>query len=140
MTYSDVALDRMVGEIIDLVLPLVSLPVGRNLDEAACRAYLADLYTRLSVHALHIALLFKHEAYNNEMEYRFLEFYGANMTPPNLRMRARHDSLVRYRAFDWGRVRGDALKKIVVGPARIAKRPVRLLRNAWICFTRGAYP
>jgi hypothetical protein len=140
MTYSDAALDRMVGEIIDLVLPLASLPVGSNLDETACRAYLADLYTRLSVYALHIALFFKHEAYNNEMEYRFLEFYGANMTPPNLRMRARHHSLVRYRAFDWRRVSGDALKEIVVGPAADREKAGAFAKECLDLFHAGSVP
>ena len=140
MTYSDRAVDKILGEMVDLVLPLVSLPVGRNLDKTAGRAYLADLYTRLSVYALRIALFFKHEAYNNEMEYRFLEFYGANMTPPNLLMRARHHALVRYTAFDWRKVSGDALKEVVVGPAADREKAGAFAKECLGLFHAGSVP
>jgi hypothetical protein len=125
---------------IDLVLPLLSLPAGRNLNGTACRAYLADLYTRLSVYALRVALFFKHEAYNNEMEYRFLEFYGANMTPPSVRMRARHQSLVSYRVFDWRRVSGNALKEIVVGPAADREKAGGFAKECLGLFHSGSVP
>jgi hypothetical protein len=148
ITYNDAELDRMLGRIIDLMLPLVSSPVGKHLDKISCLAYLADLCTWLTVYALRFSLFFKHYAYENEQEYRFLEFYGANMVPANVKLRGRPYSLIRYREFDWRRVGDKALREIVMGPAadrkkssQFAKDCLRLsnARNVRIIFSAIPY-
>jgi hypothetical protein len=117
MTYKDSELDKMLSRIIERMLALISLPRGRNLHSDACNAYMAWLSTCLMVYALRAALFFKHEAYDNEREYRFLQYYEASALPPNLKLKARGYSLIRYKEFDWRSVAAGALKEIVVGPA-----------------------
>jgi len=62
------------------------------------------------------AIFFKHPAYENEMEYRFLETFSVD-TQPNINSRVRRNTLIRYRELDWKNVAPDALREIVVGPA-----------------------
>jgi hypothetical protein len=99
------------------MLALISLPVVKNLQGAAYKAYMAWLYTWLTLYILRVALFFKHEAYDNEKEYRFLEYYGADIVPPNVKLRTRPYTLIRYREFDWRSVAAGALKEIVIGPS-----------------------
>ena len=75
-----------------------------------------ELSVYLSVHVLYTALFFKHEAYRNEREYRFLELHRADV-PPEVKRRYRSYELVKYREFDWKRLQAGTLKRIVVGPA-----------------------
>jgi hypothetical protein len=116
VTYGDAALDDIEGEIIGSMFALISRPRGRNLPEPAIRAYIAELATALASNALHPALFFKHEAYSNEREYRFLEVHRAD-APPAVKLRSRPYRLIRYRDFDWKTPAPAAPKKIVVGPA-----------------------
>ncbi len=71
---------------------------------------MAQLTTLLRVHALHAAVHFKHEAYNNEKEYRFLEVHGGDQ-PPEVKLRVRRYSLIKYREFDWRTAAAGALKR-----------------------------
>jgi hypothetical protein len=105
-------------QIIAEALPLISLPRGRtDLDRDATNEYMSDLSVNLSVPVLRSALFFKHNAYSNEREYRFLQLFMAGQGIPDLKYRARPNSLIRYREFDWRAVAPEALKKIVIGPA-----------------------
>lgn len=115
VTYDDGVLDKVLGQVIEAYLRLPNL--GRILRNRINPPELADLYTWLSVYLLRVSLFFKHQAYSNEKEYRFLEFFGADVPPPNMKLRARPYSLVRYREFDWRKVRRTSLRKIVVGPS-----------------------
>jgi hypothetical protein len=98
---------------------LTSLTRGRKLRRDAEDAYSSQLATRLTVSAVEAALHFKHEAYKNEQEYRFLEFYPTDQPPkpPQRKSRVRRYSLIKYTEFDWKKVAAGALKNIVVGPA-----------------------
>jgi hypothetical protein len=81
VTYKDVQLIEIHRKIIGAMFDLISLPRGRRLDKGVINAYMTELTTLLMVHALHAAVHFKHEAYNNEKEYRFLEAHGADQLP-----------------------------------------------------------
>lgn len=116
LTYNDSELVEIHRKIIERMFGLISLPHGKHLESAAINAYMSQLTTWLMVHALHAAVHFKHEAYSNEKEYRFLEVHPVNR-PPQVKLRARRHSLVKYREFDWIRTAVSALKRIVVGPA-----------------------
>lgn len=116
VTYGDVTLDDIEGQIIGSMFALISGPHGRNLAGSAIREYIAELATALASNALHAALFFKHEAYSNEREYRFLEVHRAD-APPAVKLRSRPYRLIRYRDFDWKTPAPAAPKKIVVGPA-----------------------
>lgn len=116
LTYSDSRLTEIYTEIIDRMFALISLPHGRDLTHPVRVSFLAKLATTLVVRVLLAGLHFKHEAYNNEMEYRFLEGHG-RMERWQVKLRPRPYSLTRYREFHWKRTAAKAIKHIVVGPA-----------------------
>lgn len=114
--YNDAMLAEIHHQMIDSMFDLISLPRGKDMDRASIIAYMTELSVYLSVHVLRTALFFKHEAYRNESEYRFLEIYKADV-PPEVKRRSRSYDLVKYREFDWKRLQAGMLKRIVVGPA-----------------------
>ena len=87
------------------------------MDNAAINAYWRDLSTILSVYVLTAALFFKHKAYKNEKEFRLLQLYRSDVTPPDVKRRYRKYEVVKYREFDWRGIKAGALKRIIVGPA-----------------------
>jgi hypothetical protein len=116
VTYKDPQLVEIYRELIKNMGHVTALP-RQNMGETATREYWAELFTLLVVHALHAGLHFKHEAYSNEEEYRFLQVFPTNVTVSELKRRVRRYSLVKYREFDWKKFAPAALKKIIVGPA-----------------------
>jgi hypothetical protein len=138
ITYDDGKLDTLLDQIIesyrgtlDLDLTLQS---GVSVDEMAL------LYTWLTVYLLRATVFFKHGAYANEKEYRFLEFYGADVQPPDVKHRARRYSLIRYRRFDWRSVAIGALKEIVAGPAAHRRNASQFARDCLQLYHAGAVP
>jgi len=129
ITYKDSELDTILGQVIDRMLALISLPGGKNLLGAACKDDMAWLYTWLTVYILRVALFFKHEAYENEKEYRFLQYYAAEEVPPSVKLRTRSYTLIRYREFDWRSVAATALKEIVVGPSADHEKACQFARD-----------
>jgi hypothetical protein len=130
VTYKDVDLAEMQRQIIDAMYTLISLPKGKGLSEPQLSQYLKELSVSLSMHVLHSSLFFKHEAYSNEQEYRFLEIFSAGNPIPDLKRRFRPYDLVKYREFDWSDIRDRAIKKIIVGPAA---DPIKGMRFAVSC-------
>jgi len=61
----DAQLISLHGQIVDKMFELMSLPCASSVQ--------ASWYTQLTLQGLNAGLLFKHEAYRNEQEYRFLE-------------------------------------------------------------------
>jgi len=116
VTYKDAELGKIHRQIIEKMLGLISSPRGRNLQSAAITSYMTDLSVSLMTHMVNAALFFKHEAYDNEKEYRFLQMYRAG-EPPEMKRRARRYSLIKYKEFDWKSGAVGALQRIVVGPA-----------------------
>src|SRR5438445_644952 len=98
-------------QMINNMFDLISLPRGRNMEDASISAYLVKLSVCLSRPALLASLFFKHEAYENESEYRFLEIHRADVPPPEVKRRCRSYELVKYREFDWKRLQAGALKR-----------------------------
>ncbi len=147
ITYKDAELAKIHRQIIEKMLGLISLPRGRNLQNAAINSYMTDLSVSLMVHTVHAALFFKHEAYDNEKEYRFLQTYSADAPPLEMKLRARPYSLVRYKEFDWRSLAAMALKQIVVGPAadhgkasQFARDCLRLCHAETVEITRSGIP
>jgi hypothetical protein len=75
-----------------------------------------ELMLPLVSDSLSTALYFKHTAYSNEQEYRFLQLHSAD-PPPILKKRYRNYSLIKYREFDWLNLAPKALKEIIIGPS-----------------------
>lgn len=114
--YNDARLLGIQSQIVEKMRNLIMLPAGRGLQNAPVNVYMAELQMLLTLHILHTILFFKHEAYANEREFRFLQIYKAD-EPPTVKFRTRRYGLVKYREFDWRSIAPDALKKIVVGSA-----------------------
>jgi hypothetical protein len=128
VTYGDSTLDDIQRQLVEKMFSLISLPNGRKLPGDVIVAYMVELLTTLASHALHAVLFFKHEAYSNEREYRFLEVHRADAKPAHS-LRGRPYSLIRYREFDWKGPAAAALKKIVVGPAAHPDKALQFARD-----------
>jgi hypothetical protein len=115
VAYNDARLAAVYLQLVEMALPLVSAPRGRDLENAAIRAYMSELSVSLSMHAVRAALFFKHEGYRHEQEYRFFQIFRADAPAPTVLLRA--NPPVKYREFDWKAAAPTALRKIVVGPA-----------------------
>jgi len=128
LIYKDAQLAEIHTKNIDSMFDLISLPIGRHLPRPVNLSYLAELATTLAVRILIAALHFKHGAYSNEQEYRFLEVHG-KMETHETKVRSRPYSLIRYREFNWKRVAAQALNKIVVGPSADPQRGLQFAQN-----------
>jgi hypothetical protein len=124
--------------IIESMFHLISLPRGKRLGRATINAYMRELGARLSQHVLTAALFFKHKAYKNEKEFRFLQIYMADVTPPDVKRRYRSYEIVKYREFDWRRIKASALKRIIVGPATDRGKGTRFAEDCLVAFGAGA--
>ncbi len=105
LKYDDSKLAELDRRIIEKMLHLAHLP-----------SYKDALSIAFMTYATNVAIFFKHTAYRNEMEYKFLETHSADAAP-TVGARRRPYSLIRYREYDWRSVASSALTRIVVGPA-----------------------
>jgi hypothetical protein len=84
---------------------------------------------------MHAGLHFKHEAYANEKEYRFLQVYPASMQP-DVERRVRAYALIKYREFDWKGAAPCMLKKIVIGPGANQEKSSQFAGTVCACLGR----
>lgn len=133
ITYSDTDLLKMHRRLIELFVPLVSLPRGRELNEIAIRRYLTELQMELALSVLQASILFKHEAYELEAEYRLLQIHRAGHVP-DVKFREKPYTLARYREFNWKAATPDALQSIVIGPAADANSAERFAKDCLQAF------
>lgn len=115
--YDDTALSTAMGRLARAVVPVLALPDGRKLSDRVVRDFITTISTAFSIAALHSALLFKHEAYRNEDEYRFLHARRPGDSKGDLKRRARGSRIVRFWEFDWKDRCPNALREVVIGPA-----------------------
>jgi hypothetical protein len=147
VTYDEDVLADIHRRIIDKMFHLISLPQGRKMGVKTRSEYMRMLSSLLSVHAMSASLFFKHKAYKNEREFRFLQLYRADVVPPDIRRRYRAYELVKYRQFDWRAVDAGGLKQIIVGPAadfrkagRFAEDCLAAFNPAWVDVVRSVIP
>jgi len=118
MAYDDNRLHEIQEQFAEWVFPAIDLstaaprmhPVGKNM-------YWKELSVRHAANAVSAVVYFKHEAYKNEKEYRFLQLFSRDKNVPEIKYRTRPYSLVRYREFDWRTLASSSLRRIVSGPA-----------------------
>ena len=110
LTYDDAQLEDIHRQIVEKLFQLISLPCTST-------ALLAEWYTFLTLKGLNAGLYFKHEAYRNEQEFRFLEAHPIDRPVPGVKIRYRPFSLVRHREFNWRQLASGALREIGIGPA-----------------------
>lgn len=117
MTYNDSKSIEIHKQIVDKMFRLISLPHDRGLESAVVRAYERHLYALLAMDSSRVGIVFKHEAYENEKEFRFLEIHSPDVLSSDVKFRSRNYSIVKYREFDWRSAAPGALKQVVIGPA-----------------------
>lgn len=117
VTYDDKELCNVHEQLVAETIPAISTPRGMNLGNEEISNFLQLLSVRLASSCFMASLFFKHEAYSNEQEYRFLQIFPANKPVPELKYRSRPYSLVRYREFDWKAVAANSVRELVLGPA-----------------------
>jgi hypothetical protein len=115
--YDDRVLRGLMERLVRLVLPLLALPAGQNVSEEVVREFLTTVATNLSIAVLHTAMLFKHKAYDQEQEYRFLHLRDLGAPIEDLKRRARGASIIHFNEFDWKKADAHILREIVIGPA-----------------------
>ena len=113
------------------------MPPSGALENAVIQSYLAELGTLLTTRLIVAGLYFKHEAYENEKEYRFLQVFNKLSQVPGLKLRSGPYSLVKYREFDWRSAAPGALKKIIVGPAADYEKASRFAKDCLRLFNKG---
>jgi hypothetical protein len=114
--YDEEKLRAIYRELIGRVIPLISLPVTAGLSDTIVEAYRHELCISLALWVFKTALFFKHSAYANEQEYRFMQLYPVNRPPAAVKFRSRPNMLLRYQEIDWRSMAPNALKEIVIGP------------------------
>jgi hypothetical protein len=117
VTYDDKRLRDIYEQYMEKFIPVISAPKGMGLDSAVVTKFLKKLSAKLANSCLFVSTYFKHEAYKNEEEYRFLQIYEAERAVPGLKIRSRPYSLVKYREFDWKGVAAESVKEVIAGPA-----------------------
>jgi hypothetical protein len=115
--YDEAKLQGIYGQLIAKVIPRISVAVSKGLSHPVVEAYVDELRISLAVQVFRTALFFKHPAYVNEQEYRFMQLYPIDRPPAAVRFRSRPNMLLRYQEIDWKSVAPAALKRIVIGPA-----------------------
>ena len=134
MTYKESDIVGIYKQLIDNILPLISLPYAKNLGESQIKNYIHGLLIQLSINTLWPALFFKHEAYKNESEFRFLQIFRGDIPAPNVKWRHRAYELVKYREFAWRGLQPGILKHIVVGPAADQHKATRFANDCLKAF------
>jgi hypothetical protein len=117
MEYSEQDFRELQHQITDMGLSLVPAPHGRDLSGKAIGNYMGCLAHVLAENVIAAALPFKHPAYENEEELRFLEMYAAGTGLDLVQHRSRGNRRVPYVVVDWRKVSPEAIKRIVIGPA-----------------------
>ncbi|MEI6439619.1 MAG: DUF2971 domain-containing protein [Alphaproteobacteria bacterium] len=134
VNYDHGAIERIQNTLVELILPLLSLPRGKQISGEAISSYFKNLSVLLSSSGMLSSLFFKHEAYANEKEYRLQLIHQGGSHPPSVKFRTRPHGLIDYLEFDWRSVAPGALKKIVVGPAGDRDRANQFARDCLQAF------
>lgn len=133
LAYDDARLKQIHCQIADKLFQFLSLPCSP--------AAGAEWYKQLTLKALEASLHFKHPAYTNEQEYRFLEAHSIDQSVPDLKFKPhRPYSLGRYREFDWRTSAPDALQQIVIGPAADRQKSLQFASDCVKNFHSGTVP
>lgn len=134
ITYDDAELTRIETDLVNLVDPLISLPRKVRVGADALNAYMSNLLVDHAMQVIRGIMFFKHEAYENEKEYRFQQLFRYDRPAPAVKHRMRPHSLVRYREFDWRTLAPAALREIVIGPAADKAKAERFVRDCLAAF------
>lgn len=113
--YNDNEIGLIQGQLINGMFNLISFAEKNSLTKGEFNSYMQLLSTQTTARIIHAALFYKHEAYKNEKEYRFMQIFRGDIPTPNVKTRTRNYQSVEYMEFNW--LPSNALKKIVIGPS-----------------------
>jgi hypothetical protein len=128
VTYADNEIIDIHRQFITAFIPLISVPLNMTCTGLSAQDYQTHLSSILSMYALEASLYFKHEAYEKEAEFRFLQIFGRD-EPMDVKWRARSNELVAYREFDWRGTQPRVLKRIIIGPAADRQKATRFIKE-----------
>lgn len=117
MNYDEKLLADMHDEIVGMMADLIDVPINEGFEKRNALEFWRELSVLLSVHSLQLSTVFKHKAYAEEQEYRFMEFHGITNPAAGMKARRRGNEVVNYLEFDWRAEAPSALRGIVIGPA-----------------------
>jgi hypothetical protein len=140
VNYDDGALIAIHERMIGSMWHMISLPRDKRVPREAINPYMKNLSIKLALNALSAALFFKHKGYKNEKEFRFLQIFRTDETPPGVRQRYRSYEVVKHREFDWRRKSAGALKQIIVGPAADRHKGKRFAEDCLGAFNCAKVP
>lgn len=115
--YDDEELSTIQQELCLSALKAIQLPGSGYLKDDWSKEYSVLIGTILSSNSIYASLFFKHHAYRNESEYRFIDVFGIHAPPENRKFRSRPYSLVDYLEFPWGKKSIASLREVIIGPA-----------------------
>lgn len=116
MSYDENLLEKTHQKIVEKFFPLMSNPHALGFQAREVDEYRMCLHRYLALPVLRVALHFKHPAYLNESEYRFLKIQNPRDSN-GIKLRRRNYQLIKYIEFDWKSAGEGVLEKIVIGPA-----------------------
>ncbi len=132
ITYNDLELKRIQTALAKMIVPLISLPRKISIESGSLNDNMKKLSIAHSMNVIPSVMYFKHEAYQNENEYRFLQIFRSDMPAPDVKYKAQ--SMVKYREFDWRSNARGVLKKIVVGPAANQVQATRFIKDCFAAY------
>jgi hypothetical protein len=59
-------------QLADAIVSKIAMPAGRGLEPLVINQFMKELSRRLSLHIVRTSIVFKHEGYRSEEEFRFL--------------------------------------------------------------------
>jgi Protein of unknown function (DUF2971) len=129
ITYNDTELKELQEKIVEYLIEVISLATQNGYGEKIRAEYRNTLSTFHALNSIAGVIVFKHEAYAHEKEYRFLEIHRRTLKPPGVKYRMRPYSLVRYKEFHWRKTTPQVLKKIIIGPSADKLRAHRFAKD-----------
>jgi hypothetical protein len=115
VTYDDSEFENLYESLIKLSIDHFTL-LDNALLTTNSNEDLINMSSDITIFTIWAAMFFKHRAYKNETEFRFLQMF-ANDPMPDIKYRPRQNEFVKYREFDWNNGRQGVLKRIIIGPA-----------------------
>jgi hypothetical protein len=133
--YQDGRLKAIQAALVGEVVPIIEKTASGGLSTKTVIEVLKVLSVMLSMQVISASLYFKHPAYENERERRYLRMHRDDEPVKDLKLRMRNDALVSYVEFDWKSLGDDAVKEIVVGPAAQSGVGERFVRDCLRAFS-----
>ncbi|MEQ1865157.1 MAG: DUF2971 domain-containing protein [Micropepsaceae bacterium] len=127
--YDDEKLRSLQTKVTEEVIPFLSGAKDLANDLKTMIAYFQQLSVQHALLALQAAALFKHPAYNNEREFRFLRIARADRPVNGIKHRSRPNRLVPYTEFAWRSKVQNALREFVIGPAAPKQTSEQFIRD-----------